>query len=81
MTVFTPDWKLTVGGVDYTDITIADVQHQAGRTDIYQQPLPSYCQVTFIALNGQTLDIDINDSFDLQVKDSSAAYVSLFGPV
>jgi len=79
MTVFTPDWKLTVGGVDYTDITIADVQHQAGRTDIYQQPLPSYCQVTFIALNGQTLDIDINDSFDLQVKDSSAAYVSLFG--
>ncbi len=30
-------------------------------------------------MNGQTLDIDINDSFDLQVKDSSAAYVSLFG--
>ncbi len=79
MTVFTPDWKLTVGGVDYTDITIADVQHQAGRTDIYQQPLPSYIQITLLALNGQTLPFDINDSLDLQVKDTSGTYVSLFG--
>jgi hypothetical protein len=79
MTVFTPDWKLTVGGVDYTDITIADVQHQAGRTDIYQQPLPSYIQITLLALNGQTLSFDINDSLDLQIKNSSGSYVTLFG--
>jgi hypothetical protein len=79
MSDFTPDWKLTVGGVDYTDIAIADVQHQAGRTDIYQQPLPSYIQITLVALNGQTLPFDINDSLDLQIKDSSASYVSLFG--
>jgi hypothetical protein len=79
MSVFTPDWKLTVGGVDYTDITISDVQHQAGRSDIYQQPLPSYMQVTLVALNNQTLPFDINDSFDLQVKDSAGTYVSLFG--
>jgi hypothetical protein len=79
MTVFTPDWKLTVGGVDYTDITIADVQHQAGRTDIYQQPLPSYIQITLLALNNQTLLFDINDSLDLQVKDTSGTYISLFG--
>jgi len=79
MSDFTPDWKLTVGGVDYTDIAISDVQHQAGRSDIYQQPLPSYVQVTLVALNGQTLPFDINDSLDLQVKNSSNAYVSLFG--
>jgi len=79
MAEFTPDWKLTVGGVDYTDIAIADVQHQAGRTDIYQQPLPSYIQITLVALNGQTLPFDINDSLDLQVKNSSATYISLFG--
>jgi hypothetical protein len=79
MSDFTPDWKLTVGGVDYTDITISDVQHQAGRSDIYQQALPSYMQVTLVALNNQTLPFDINDSFDLQVKDSTGSYVSLFG--
>ena len=79
MSAFTPDWKLTVGGVDYTDIAISDIQHEAGRTDIYQQPSPSYCSITLIALNGQILPFDINDSFDLQIKDSTGSYVSLFG--
>jgi hypothetical protein len=79
MSDFLPDWKLTVSGVDYTNITISDVQHQAGRTDIYQQPLPSYVQITLVALNNQILPFDINDSLDLQVKDTSGTFVSLFG--
>ncbi len=79
MTVWTPDWKLIVAGVDYTDIAIADITHEAGRTDIYTQPTPSYLQITLVALSGQTLSFDINDSLDLQVKDSSGSYVSLFG--
>ena len=79
MSVWTPDWKLTVGGVDYTDIAISDIQHESGRTDIYLQPNPSYVQITLVALNGQTLPFDINDSLDLQVKNSAGTYVSLFG--
>jgi hypothetical protein len=79
MSAWTPDWKLIVGGVDYTDIAISDIRHEAGRTDIYSQPNPSYIQITLIALNNQTLPFDINDSLDLQVKDSSATYVSIFG--
>jgi len=79
LTVWTPDWKLTVGGVDYTDIAISDIQHQAGRDNIYIQPNPSYVQINLVALNGQTLSFDINDSLDLQVKDSSGSYVTIFG--
>jgi hypothetical protein len=79
MTVWNPDWKLIVSGVDYTDITISDIQHQAGRDDIYSQPNPSYVQITLVALNNQTLPFDINDSLDLQVKDTSGSFVSLFG--
>ena len=79
MTAWSPDWKLTVAGVDYTDIAISDIQHQSGRTDIYQQPNPSYLQITFVALTGQTLPFDINDSLSLQVKDTSASYVNIFG--
>ena len=79
MTVFTPDWKLTIAGTEYTDIAISDIQHQAGRTDIYSQPSPSYMQVTLVALSGQTLPFAINDSFNLQVKNSSGTYVNLFG--
>jgi hypothetical protein len=79
MTVWTPDWKLTVAGVDYTDLTISDIVHQAGRDDIYSQPNPSYLQCTIVALAGQTIDFDINDSLSLQVKNSAGTYVNLFG--
>ena len=79
MTVFTPKWKLTVAGTDYTNIAISDITHQAGRTDIYSQPSPSYMQITLVALSGQTLPFAINDSFSLQVKNSSGTYVNLFG--
>lgn len=79
MTVWSPDWKLTVAGIDYTDIAISDIQHQAGRTDIYQQPNPSYIQINFVALNAQTLPFDINDSLSLQVKNTAGTYVNIFG--
>jgi len=79
MTAWSPVWKLTVAGTEYTNIAISDIQHQAGRTDIYQQPNPSYIQVSFVALSGQTLPFAINDSFVLQVKNTSGTYVNIFG--
>jgi hypothetical protein len=79
MTAWSPDWKLTVAGVDYTDIAISDIDHQAGRSDIYQQPNPSYIQINFVALSGQTLPFDINDSLSLQVKNTAGSYVNIFG--
>ena len=79
MTQFTPDWKLTISGTEYTDITISDITHAAGRSDIYSQPNPSYIQITLVALSGQTLPFDINDSLSLQVKNTAGTYVNLFG--
>jgi hypothetical protein len=79
MTQFTPDWKLSIDGVEYTDIAISDISHEAGRSDIYQQPNPSYVQITLVALNNQTLSFDINDGLTLQVKNTSGSYVSIFG--
>ena len=79
MTAWSPVWKVTVAGTDYTNIAISDIQHQSGRTDIYSQPSPSYIQVSFVALSGQTLPFDINDSFSLQVKNTAGTYVNIFG--
>ena len=79
MTVFTPSWKLTVNGVDYTDVTIANVSHNAGRKDIYSQPTASYLQCTILALNGENYSFDVNDGIALQIKDSTNTYVNLFG--
>jgi len=79
MTVFTPSWKLTVNGVDYTDVTIANLSHNAGRKDIYSQPTASYMQCSILALNSETYNFDVNDGISLQIKDSTNTYVSLFG--
>ena len=79
MTAWSPIWKLTVGGTDYTNIAISDIQHQSGRTDIYQQPNPSFMQINLVALSGQTLPFEINDSLVLQVKNTSGTYVNIFG--
>jgi len=79
MTVFNPQWKLTVAGIEYTNITISDIQHKSGRDDIYTQPAPSYLQATLISTNGTVLPFDINDSLSLQIKNSAGTYVNLFG--
>lgn len=79
MTQWTPVWKLTVNGVDYTSKAIASVSHTAGRTDIYQQPTASYLQVEIVNLNGLTYAFKINDGLTLQVKDSTGTYRTIFG--
>jgi len=79
MTVFTPDWKLTIEGVEFTNVTISDIQHESGRDDIYSQPNPSYLQVTFINIDNDNYDIRVNDGMVLQVKNSAGTYVNLFG--
>jgi hypothetical protein len=79
MTVFTPEWKLSIDGVDYTNVAISDISHESGRADIYQQPNPGYIQIDLVALNNQTYDFQVNDGLALQVKNSAGTYVSIFG--
>ncbi len=79
MSQFTPEWKLSVNNVEYTDVTIADIAHQAGREDIYAQPAPSYIQITIVALNNENYNFQINDGISLQVKDSTNTFRTLFG--
>jgi hypothetical protein len=79
MTVFTPEWKLTIDGVDYTNVAISDISHESGRTDIYQQPNPGYIQIDLVALNNETYGFKVNDGLALQVKNSAGTYVSIFG--
>ena len=79
MSVFTPVYKLTINGVEYTNVAIQDITHQAGRDDIYAQPLPSYLQISLVALNEENYNFQINDGIALQVKDSTNTFKTLFG--
>jgi len=80
MSNFTPEWKLIIAdGTIYTNVAISDISHQAGRDNIYQQPNPSYIEMTLISGEDQNYDLQINDGVSLQIKDSTGSYRTIFG--
>ena len=79
MSNFTPEWRLLVNGVDYSNVAISDISHASGRDDIYIQPNPSYMEIALVALEDENYVFDVNDSLTLQVKDSTGTYTTLFG--
>ena len=79
MTAWTPQFKLTIAGVDYTTETLPAISHSSGRSDIYFQPRASQLQIELVDLDGLNHDFAINDSIALQVKNSANAWVNIFG--
>lgn len=79
MTQWTPEWRLKINSVDYTDITLANLTVVSGRTDIYRQPVAGYASIEIINLNLTPITIDVNDGLTIEVKDSAGVYVPIFG--
>jgi hypothetical protein len=80
MTIWTPDWSLTVNGsTDYASATLADVAITSGRTDIYSQATAGYASFTILNFDDSPVTMNINDQVTIRVKDSTGAYVNLFG--
>ena len=79
MTQWTPDWQLNINGVDYTNLTPANLTIVSGRTDIYSQPRAGYASVEIINLDLTPITIDVNDGLEIKVKDSTGTYVNIFG--
>jgi hypothetical protein len=80
MTIWTPEWSLTVNGAnDYASLTLADVAITSGRTDIYSQATAGYAGFTILNFDDSPVTMNINDQVTIRVKDSTGAYVNLFG--
>jgi hypothetical protein len=79
MSIWTPEWSLTVGGTTYTNLTLADVSITSGRTDIYSQATAGYASFTILNFDDTPVSIDLNGQVSIRVKDSLGAYVNLFG--
>jgi len=80
MTAWTPDWAVSINGAgDVTNVTLANLTITSGREDIYSQPYAGYCNIELINLNQDPINIDVNDSVIIKVKDSTGTYVNLFG--
>jgi len=79
MSVWTPDWRIQINGVEYTSVTLANLVVTSGRRDIYSQPTAGYCNVELINTDGSPIEIDINDGLTIEVKNSAGNFVAIFG--
>lgn len=79
MTIFNPEWKVTIGSIEYTNVTLSGLAIASGRTDIYSQPVAGYCTLSIINLDEAAFNFQVNDGMTLQIKDSSGAFVPIFG--
>jgi hypothetical protein len=79
MTVFNPIWRVKIQGVEYTTYVLANLSIASGRDNIYQQAQAGYCNLQLINLNQAIVNININDSVSIELKDSTDTFVPIFG--
>jgi hypothetical protein len=79
MTQWAPVWRVEIAGVDVTDSVLANLTITSGRTNIYEQAQAGYCSVNLIIFNQAALPYEINDTISIEVQDTSAVYVPIFG--
>ena len=79
MTQWAPVWRVKIDGTDITDSVLANLSITSGRTNIYEQAQAGYCSVTLIIFGQAALPYEINDTISVEVQDTSAAYVPIFG--
>ena len=79
MTAYTPSYKVLIGGVELTEVTIADLTITSGRTDIYQQPVAGYCQLQLINFDNSSYDFTVGTGLTVEVTNSVGTYVPIFG--
>ena len=79
MTQWAPVWRVKIDGVDVTDSVLANLTITSGRTNIYEQAQAGYCSVNLIVFGQAALPYEINDTISIEVQDTSAVYVPIFG--
>jgi len=79
MTQWNPVWLVEIDGVEYTDAILANLTIRSGRTNIYEQAQAGYANIQLIDLDQATIPISINSTISIQVKNTSNAFVPIFG--
>ena len=79
MTLFNPVWRVTIGGVVYTNYTLANLTINSGRTNIYEQANAGYVYLNLINLDQSNVDLEINDAVTIELQNSTATFIPIFG--
>ena len=79
MSIFSPVWRVTIGGVQYQTAVLANLTITSGRTNIYEQAQAGYINIELINLDQSNVLIEINDSLSIELEDSTATFIPIFG--
>ena len=79
MTAWTPVWSVLIDGVEYRNITLANLTIESGRRDIYQQAVAGYCGLSILNLDDDPITVNINSGITVFVQNSTATPVAIFG--
>jgi hypothetical protein len=79
MSLWTPTWSIDIDGVEYKDVALANLTIGSGRTDIYEQAIAGYCNLTLINLDDSNIVAGINSAVTVYINDSTGTPVALFG--
>ncbi len=79
MTLWTPTWSIDIDGVEYKDVSLANLNIGSGRNDIYTQAIAGYCNLTLINLDDSAIAAEINSAVTVYINDSNGDPVAIFG--
>jgi hypothetical protein len=79
MSQFNPVWRVIIGGTTYTNYALANLGITSGRTNIYEQAQAGYVNLELINLDQSIVNIEINDGVTIELQDSTATFVPIFG--
>ena len=79
MTLWTPTWSIDIDGVEYKNVTLANLNLGSGRTDIYTQAIAGYCNLTLVNLDDSNITAGINSAVTVYIDDSNGDPVAIFG--
>lgn len=79
MTLWNPQYRVRINGFTVTGATLAGMTISSGRTDIYNQALAGYCNLSLLETNETQIPYEINDPISVEVRDTNNNFVSLFG--
>ena len=79
MTAWTPEYRILINGTNATSLTLVGFTITSGRTNVNSQPQAGYANLQIINKDNATYDWTVNTAITVEVQDSSAAWISIFG--
>jgi hypothetical protein len=79
VTAWTPEYRIRANGDTITGITLVGFSITSGRTDVNSQAQAGYAAIRILNLTNQIYTWGINTSINIEVKDTTATFVPIFG--